>query len=96
MVGDRASNIPTIPVVYGEPITSSILTGVLSSSLSVSIYETRNKMEMGIILLTYLPLYYQLFMVHKNNYQKNVIIDAVTKTTVQLGLYLSMMTLNRG
>ena len=95
MKGDSASNIPTIPVVLGEPITLSILSGILSSSLWVSISEARNRVEMGIILLTYVPLYYQIIAVYKNKYQKSVIIDAIKKTTVQLGLYLSMMMFNQ-
>ena len=96
MVGDRASNIPTVPVVYGEPVTLIIFTGILSSSLWVSITESRNEMETGIILLTYVPLYFYILQIHIHNYQKNVIIDTVKQTTIQLGVYLFMMTLNRG
>jgi len=96
MVGDRAANIPTLPVVLGEPITLSILTGILSSSLWVSITEARNEMETGIILLTYVPLYFYIIQINHHKYTKKVIIDTVKQTTIQLGLYLFMMTLNRG
>lgn len=65
MDGDRALNIPTLPVVFDESVTMGIVTGIMSSSLWVSISEARNNIEVGVILITYLPLYYHIIQINK-------------------------------
>lgn len=89
--GDHMSGIPTIPVVFGEPITLGILTGIVSSSLWISMTESQNNIESGIILATYLPLYYHIYRVHNEEYDKGTIKNTIQHTTFQLGLYLLMM-----
>jgi 4-hydroxybenzoate polyprenyltransferase len=89
--GDKASGIPTIPVVFGEPITLGILIGIVSSSLWISMTESRDSVELGMILVAYLPLYFHMYKVDKDAYRKDTILNVVKLTTVQLGAYLIMM-----
>jgi geranylgeranylglycerol-phosphate geranylgeranyltransferase len=89
--GDKVSGVPTIPVVFGEPTTLRILMGIVSSSLWISTTESRDPAELGMILVTYLPLYFYLYKVDKDTYQKDTIINVVKLTTAQLGAYLIMM-----
>lgn len=89
--GDCVSDIPTIPVVFGEPITLCILTGIVSSSLWVSWTESQDNIESGIILATYVPLYCHIYRVYNEEYDKGTIKNTIKHTTIQLGLYLLMM-----
>lgn len=89
--GDKASGIPTVPVVFGEPTTIGILIGIVSTSLWISMTESRDPAELGMILVTYLPLYFHMYRVDKDAYRKDTILNVVKLTTVQLGAYLIMM-----
>jgi len=89
--GDKVSGIPTVSVVFGEPTTIGILIGIVSTSLWISMTESRDPAELGMILVTYLPLYFHMYRVDKDAYRKDTILNVVKLTTVQLGAYLIMM-----
>lgn len=91
--GDRSLGIRTVPVIFGEPTTLGILGSILGSSQWVSMTQSRDVLETGIIVTTYLPLYFYIYTIYRHKYDKRTIKNVVNQTTCLLGLYLIMTML---
>ena len=78
--GDKLTGITTIPVLCGNRGTVGFISRVLLSSI---LYFVVSNPSHAYITLFYLPLYYRLLEVQKNNYH-SLNIKSALKTTTQV------------
>lgn len=86
-LGDKAAGIPTIPVLFGNRRTVQFLSRMMFSSfLYFSVFSRSHTY----ITLFYLPLYYRLWEVQKNDFQPDDIKRAI-KTPVTVLAVIGVM-----
>jgi 4-hydroxybenzoate polyprenyltransferase len=94
MEGDEIMNIRTIPVVFGKKTTAVVIFSILQFSYAVSAldaFEWNNPAITAALLVTHVPLSFNLARVWHDDFNKKTILYAVKYTTVSLFLYLMIV-----
>jgi geranylgeranylglycerol-phosphate geranylgeranyltransferase len=89
--GDEIMNIPTIPVIFGKKTTAVIIFSILQFSYALAAldaFEWNNPAITLAILVTHVPLSFNLARVWQDNFNRKTIKESVKFTTVSLFLYL--------
>lgn len=92
--GDEIMNIPTVPVVFGKKTTAVVIFTILQFSYALSAldaFEWNNPAITAAMLVTHVPLSFNLARVWQNDFNKKTIHDSVKFTTVSLFLYLMIV-----
>lgn len=98
--GDRASGIPTLPVIFGKDVTLSVVTGIVSAGwinmlTTLHTYSASVPVLAG-ITLSYAPFYLNLWRIMRTNGSNLMIKNAIRQTTVSMVIYFaSLLILNR-
>lgn len=93
MKGDAIAGITTLPVLFGKYRTVQFLTLILMISecdnlQKIFLHEHTSNSMFFAIMVTYIPLYVNLWNIHHNHYQKKYIQGAISSSTFTLLLYL--------
>jgi 4-hydroxybenzoate polyprenyltransferase len=91
--GDAIAGITTLPVFFGKFRTVQILTLILIISecgniRNLVVQENISNSMFFAIIVTYIPLYVNLWNIHYNNYQYEYIQEAISSSSFTLLLYL--------
>ena len=92
--GDEIMNIPTVPVIFGKKTTAVIIFTILQFSYALSAldaFEWNNPAITVAMLVTHVPLSFNLVRVWQEDFNKKPIHESVKFTTVSLFLYLMVV-----
>jgi geranylgeranylglycerol-phosphate geranylgeranyltransferase len=89
--GDEIMNIPTVPVIFGKRAAAILIFSILQFGYYLTVLsalEWNNPSVLLTMLVTHVPLNFNLARVWHNDFNRKTIKESVKFTTVSLFLYL--------
>ena len=92
--GDEIMNIPTVPVIFGKRLAALLIFSILQFGYYLAVLsalEWNNPAVFLTMVVTHVPLSFNLLRVWHNDFNRKTIKESVKFTTVSLFLYLMIV-----
>ena len=88
--GDKHNNILTIPVIFGKNVTLYLILSLIFANILnfLLLYNIFNNFIVVLPSLLLIPIFFDVYKIKINNFQKKFLISSVKNTTVPMGITL--------